>query len=510
MEGNALLMVKNVLIFGADMSCSIHATNRANDIYCFGEGLTQGINDTTIYAEKNYWRNFTEHGEKCVLSLHYNGDDSYLFVNSRQELKFKAKNDQFVKEKLCIRNLSNQSTTSESAKTGLYGNIYDFAVDYEAIIGVGQIYDMHRFLMTKHNVLPLYKMSEYFPPYNNSMNKIKVELDLSNYATKDDVKNITHVDASNFASKTNLAALKTEVDKIDTDVQRDNALINGRDYYCDKMYLLYECKTYSFKYVGGGSNNWKSTGIDNSTDSDMNLTAHDHANLPTIINNGRMNVKFKGGYYKQSKLIKPNNNNVINVYIVYKLDPVSNTRDDTFTVQNALFGGIKLTKNTDTSKYKYEGYGICFDEGGVFSVGNITDGKNVLIFGVHENSVVHSNNKTNNIFIMGDGFVQGINDTTLYAEKIYSKNFSAVDEKFVLSLHYNGDNSYLFVNGKQELKFKAKDDQIVKKILCLGNLSDDWTALNATKTGLYGTVYMILLLIIQRQVWLIFTTFIGI
>ena len=202
-----------------------------------------------------------------------------------------------------------------------------------------------------------------------------------------------------------------------------------------------------------------------------------------------MNVKFKGGYYKQSKFIKPNNNNVINVYIVYKLDPISNTRDDTFTVQNALFGGIKLTKNTDTSKYKYEGYGICFDEGGVFSMGNITDGRNVLIFGVHENSVVHSNNKANNIFIMGDGFVQGINDTTLYAEKIYSKIFSAVDERFVLSLHYNGDNSYLFVNGKQELKFKAKDDQIDKKILCLGNLSDHWTALNATKAGLYGTVY---------------------
>ena len=114
------------------------------------------------------------------------------------------------------------------------------------------------------------------------------------------------------------------------------------------MYLLYECKIYSFKYVDGGSNNWKSTDIDNSTDSDMNLTAHDHANFPTIINNGRMNVKFKGGYYKQSKLVKPNNNNVINVYIVYKLDTISNTKDNTFTVQNALFGGIKLIKNTDT------------------------------------------------------------------------------------------------------------------------------------------------------------------
>ena len=60
-------------------------------------------------------------------------------------------------------------------------------------------------------------MSNYFPPYNNSSKNIKVELDLSNYATKDDVKNITHVDVSSFASKTNLAALKTDVDKIDVD-----------------------------------------------------------------------------------------------------------------------------------------------------------------------------------------------------------------------------------------------------------------------------------------------------
>ena len=60
-------------------------------------------------------------------------------------------------------------------------------------------------------------MSNYFPPYNYSSKNIKVELDLSNYATKTDLKNITHTDVSGFASKTNLAALKTEVDKIDVD-----------------------------------------------------------------------------------------------------------------------------------------------------------------------------------------------------------------------------------------------------------------------------------------------------
>ena len=145
---------RNVLIFGADMSSSVHATNRANHIYLMGTGLMQGINDTTIYAEKNFYRNFTDFGKKCVLSLHYNGDGSYLFVNGREELKLKAKTDQLVKEKLCIGNLSDQWTTSESEKTGAYGKIYDFVVDYEQISGVKAIYDMHRYLITKHNINP--------------------------------------------------------------------------------------------------------------------------------------------------------------------------------------------------------------------------------------------------------------------------------------------------------------------------------------------------------------------
>ena len=141
---NALFGARNVLIFGADMSFSVHVTNRANSIYVMGTGLTQGIHDTTIYAEKNFYRNFTDPGKKFMLSLHYNGDDSYLFVNGRQELKFKCKTDQLVKEKLCIGNSSDQWTTSESGKTGLYGKIYDFVVDYEQTVSVKATYDMHR------------------------------------------------------------------------------------------------------------------------------------------------------------------------------------------------------------------------------------------------------------------------------------------------------------------------------------------------------------------------------
>ena len=212
--------------------------------------------------------------------------------------------------------------------------------------------------------------------------------------------------------------------------------------------------------------------------------------LPPLVDNGRMIVRLEGAYFKQMRLLRPNNDNTVNIYIVYLIDPISNSRNTDYTVQNALFGGVKITKSaTDTSNHKYEGYGICFDEGGMFSMGNINNGRNVLIFGVHENSVIHSNDKANNIFIMDDGFVQGIKNTTLYAEKTYSQNLTAVNKKFALSLHYNGDDSYLFVNGKQELKFKAKDDQIVKEILCLGNISDDWTAANAQKTGLWGEIY---------------------
>ena len=159
------------------------------------------------------------------------------------------------------------------------------------------------------------------------------------------------------------------------------------------------------------------------------------------------------------------------MYCVYELQIVNASRDDTFTIQYALFGAMEITKNADTSKYAYRGYGICFDEGG-----NINNRRNVLIFSVGESSLVHANNKANNIYVMGDLFVQRINDTKLYTEKVYSQNFTQASKKFVLSLHYNDDDSYLFVNGKQELKFKSKTEHLVKVKLCIGNLSGQWIA----------------------------------
>ena len=114
---------------------------------------------------------------------------------------------------------------------------------------------------------------------------------------------------------------------------------------------------------------------------------------------------------------------------------------------------------------------------------NINNGRNVLIFGVHEIQLFIQIIKQITYLLWAMDLYKVLM-IRLYAEKIYSQNFTVVNKKFVLSLHYNGDNSYLFVNGKRELKFKAKDDQIVKEILCLGNISNDWTAANAQKTGL--------------------------
>ena len=221
----------------------------------------------------------------------------------------------------------------------------------------------------------------------------------------------------------------------------------------------------------------------------MNAVGHASGDLPDLKNDSRICVYLSGNHFQQNKANIPNNNYAINIYCVYKLNPISSSRDDTFTVKNALYGAMQITKNADNSKYKYKGYGICFDEGGTFSEGNINNGRNVLIFGVDKSSLIHANNKANNIYVMGDLFVQGINDTTLYAEKIYSQNFTQPSAKFILSLHYNGDDSYLFVNGKQELKFKAKTERLVKEKLCIGNLSDQWSTSESEKTGSYGNIY---------------------
>ena len=233
----------------------------------------------------------------------------------------------------------------------------------------------------------------------------------------------------------------------------------------------------------------------------MNGIENTKKEMPILKNDEKLYVYLQGNHFRQNNVLTSNNDHVINknvtnIYIIYKLDPLAATRDKSFTIQNALFRAMQITKNADTSKYNYKGYGICFDESEEFThvrkrgnFSNTTDGRNVIIFGVDMRFSKHANNKANNIYVMGKDYIQKINDTKVYAEKMYYRNFTDPGKKFVLSLHYNDNNSYLYVNGNQELKFKPKIDQLVKEKLCLGNLSDQWTTSESEKTGLYGKIY---------------------
>ena len=123
--------------------------------------------------------------------------------------------------------------------------------------------------------------------------------------------------------------------------------------------------------------------------------------------------------------------------------------------------------------------------------------RSIVIFGIDSSNVAHATNKTQNILILGHGLTQKVNNTTIYAEKMYSPNFSAENKTFCLSLHYNGDESYLFVNGKEVIKFKAKDSEIKANQLTLGSISVVLIfQVVISKTVNFMEMFMILVLII--------------
>ena len=99
----------------------------------------------------------------------------------------------------------------------------------------------------------------------------------------------------------------------------------------------------------------------------------------------------------------------------------------------------------------------------------------------------HIDNKKKDILLLGKGPTQGL-EHTLTAEKSYSINFNKENTKFCSCLPYNGANSYLFVNGTEIIKSKAKDSKISAYPLSLGNISKDWSADDMKKTGLKGYV----------------------
>ena len=192
----------------------------------------------------------------------------------------------------------------------------------------------------------------------------------------------------------------------------------------------------------------------------------------------------------------------MNVYICYKLLAKTINSDNVF--KNFLFGAIDAARPNDTKDPDnciYTGWGIGFGRNGTFGHSEGGTARNIIIFGVDMPGSIHASNKTKNFLVLGKGirYFQLIENTTIYAKKTYSPSFNAENRIFVLSLHYNGDNSFLFVNGQKVTQFKVKDDVFNNaRALTLGALTvpvypsganNRLSPKNNNDTKLYGNVY---------------------
>ena len=263
---------------------------------------------------------------------------------------------------------------------------------------------------------------------------------------------VTGIDNQTEKNASDILALKSKLtQKEDTINKNERGLSFFRDFFfhLQQNHLVYECKVDSFTFNNKKILKWKSAGIFNYSDYySMKSIENTKKEMPISKNDERLYVYLQGNHFQQNNVLTSNNDhvvnkNVVNIYIVYKLDPLVSTRDTSFTIQNALFGAMQITKNvTDNSKNNCKGYGICFDEGSEFGHtiteggrAHTTDARNVLIFGAEMSFSAHATNRANNIYLMGTCLTQGINDTTMYAEKNFYKNFTDFDKIFMLSLH---------------------------------------------------------------------------
>ena len=305
-----------------------------------------------------------------------------------------------------------------------------------------------------------------------------VTLNLSNYVTQKEFKNLTKVDTSDFALKTNVGEIKKKFDDIDVDKTDFIDELQGKNLFEQNNLLLKSAYKY-FKIVTDSTKNidytyyWQSDGLMNSKISAIETdTNNDRA--PSINYNNEIELHFR-----EDKVLKQSTGDdhkkIVNIYVVYKIDPIYAVITP-FPLKDCLFGTINVTPNIDISKYKYSsGYGFAFQKNKSFL--GPSDGKyalNLKTFGCD------TSDSKNHILVLGKESIQ-INETTIKAEKMYPTNFISTgsnNKKVVLSLHYNGDDYYLFVNSVQQAKFKTPNSEILSNPICLGNISGDPTQQN--------------------------------
>ena len=271
----------------------------------------------------------------------------------------------------------------------------------------------------------------------------------------------------------------------------DSSYYNGKKYFEEggkPNYIIFQPLIKYFKLIDNTKyiSSWESKGLYNETITPY--ATSDNSLTPLIDHySSKIRLKLNKSCLKQLNKLIYSYGRQVNVYIVYELG-ASGSSDSNPTLKNFLFGAVTLTKNTDIEKYWYSGDGNGFYRRESFSFPGGGFGQNVIIFGEDMNSSSPIDNKGKNILILGIGPTQGL-EHTLTAEKMYSINFTVTNKKFCLILHYNGANSYLFVNGKEIYKFKAKDYEISVGPISLGNISKDWSVDNMKRTGFTDYVY---------------------
>ena len=186
---------------------------------------------------------------------------------------------------------------------------------------------------------------------------------------------VTGIDNKTKKNANDILALKNELEKKEYAISENEigiSIFRGFFSYLQQNNLVYECKVNSFTFNNKKISKWESTGVLNRSDYYSMSGIKDTKNeTPILKNDEKMYVYLKGSHFQQNNVLTSNNDhvindNVVNIYIVYKLDPIT-SRDTTFTIQNFLFGAMQITKNADTSKCNYQGYGICFDESEEFT-----------------------------------------------------------------------------------------------------------------------------------------------
>ena len=250
---------------------------------------------------------------------------------------------------------------------------------------------------------------------------------LNNLKSQHIATEVTVIDNKTKKNASDILTLENKLQQKEDTInknERELSIFRGFFFYLQQNHLVYECNVNSFIFDNKKILKWKSTGIFNYSDSySMKGIESTKKEIPILKNDERMYVYLQGSHFQQNNVLTLNNDhvinkNVINIYCVYKLDPIASSRDTTFTIQNALFGAMQITENADNSKNNYKGYGICFDEGGQFghtitegSFAHTTNTRNVLISGVDMSFSVHATNTANHIYVIGKEFVQGINET---------------------------------------------------------------------------------------------------